>query len=581
MVIKTLPLISASLKGFMRNWKAIILLVLFPLLLISSVFLSFNPNGLRKIPVGIIWPEPLDIGEFESVVSTFLRLTDFNSLDGCLQELRAYQQYTCVVVSKENALILTVYFDNTREPVIWEIIERIKTAVDYVQKQQSRQMASDFLGRFKSTMGKVENFKTQLAAAQPVLNQYVGQTESSIQNLRAARTELAGTLTQMDTDIATVKSAKNLVTLQKNKLFYDGLTAIDTIDYSAHQITNLSYPQNIALATIQSQIDTVRLELREYDNAVEDYLGEVDGKIRSYESKSSAGRGYLTGMDTKISELQNIKEKLVTLQGTLTQAQTDIEAIYHEFQNIGSLDPEILVNPVVVRNTPTYVPEVSAQDAKKLKGSDAQKIVTGFNLISLQTIYPTILFLIVLFLAMLISSFICLYDINSPATRRLQLIKGIFIHEFFSCYLSSLLIMVLPVACVLLLGQVIFRIPIMEHGAAVSVLMFLFASIFTLGGMCLAYLVRKESIALIISTFLLVFLIFFSGFLLPIERMGETVGNIAFLLPGKIALTAFNQIVFYNAKLSMVMPLLRVLMGWFFGFLILGLLIKKLREKSN
>ena len=53
-MFKTIQLIKANLKRFIRDWKAISLLIVFPLILIGVVFVSFNPSGLRKVPVGII-----------------------------------------------------------------------------------------------------------------------------------------------------------------------------------------------------------------------------------------------------------------------------------------------------------------------------------------------------------------------------------------------------------------------------------------------------------------------------------------------------------------------------------------------
>ena len=134
MAIKTIPLIQATLKGFIRNWKAIFLLVVFPLMLISIVFMSFSPDGLQKIPIGVIWNDvPVDFEEFQDTVSSFLIITKFYNLDDCISELKAYKQYTCIEVEQSNSIVLNVHFDNTREPVIWEIIERIKTSVDLLR----------------------------------------------------------------------------------------------------------------------------------------------------------------------------------------------------------------------------------------------------------------------------------------------------------------------------------------------------------------------------------------------------------------------------------------------------------------
>ena len=97
-------------------------------------------------------------------------------------------------------------------------------------------------------------------------------------------------------------------------------------------------------------------------------------------------------------------------------------------------------------------------------------------------------------------------------------------------------------------------------------------------GISIAYLVKKESITLLITTFILVFLLFISGFLLPIERMSAIPAAIAKFFPGKLALNAFNMVVFYDQGLSVVVSTISLLCVWFFFLVITAVVIKKVRK---
>jgi hypothetical protein len=179
---------------------------------------------------------------------------------------------------------------------------------------------------------------------------------------------------------------------------------------------------------------------------------------------------------------------------------------------------------------------------------------------------------------LLISSFLSLAEINSTAHERIMLIRGIFWHEFFAIYLSSLIIISIPILCVLALGQYLFLIDILNNIGVVILLLFLLASIFILLGTALAYLIKKESITLLLCAFILVFLIFFSGFILPIERMSPISGAVASNMPGKITLSAFNEAVFYSQPLGALASAIHALLLWLAIMILITLTVKKVKN---
>ena len=218
-------------------------------------------------------------------------------------------------------------------------------------------------------------------------------------------------------------------------------------------------------------------------------------------------------------------------------------------------------------------------DIDFLHDKDMEKnAVKGFNMISLQTIFPNVLFVVVLFISLLISSFICITEIKSSANQRVHLIRGIFLHELASLFISTAFITTIPILCVLLVGEFVFKLHIFGNLFSVMFTLVLVASVFILIGMLLSYLIKKESITLLVVAFVLVFFIFISGFLLPAERMNEIPGLFATNSPLKIGLTAFNKIIFHAQGFNEIIGELLILIGWFVSLLTMVIIIKKLRE---
>jgi hypothetical protein len=576
-LIKTIPLTIAILKEFIRNWKSIILLIIFPLALISTVFLSFNPDGIQKIPVGVVGvSDGFNIDNYEDTYFSYLSIKKYYDLGTCLYDLKVYKQYACLDVIQNNTLFLTVYYDNTREPVIWEIIERIKSTIDLLQKERSKQMASDFLSKFSSNMKKAESFKVQLIDINSRVANYIQQTDYSINNLATAKSELSQTIYSMDSDISNLKYAKDDLKIRKNNFHSNAISYLNNLDSYSYSFSNLSTNSEIA-NSLRNQATYLRNEIERYDQLSDSNLNQVENKIFEYEQKSNKGKQYVSDIDAGILQLTGVRNDLQNYQSAIKSTENELTTIQNEFKDLEGLDPDALVNPIIINNNPTYIPKVASQ--YYTNGSfSAQKIIKGVNLISLQTIFPTMLLLITLFLSLLISGFICLSEINGPAQKRRILIPGIFFPEIIAVYISSMIIMIIPLICVLILGNYLFAIPIFDHLPEVSIIILLLSSIFILMGSSLAYLIKNESITLLITTFLLVFFIFLSGFILPIERMSNWANIIASSFPAKLSLSAFNKVVFYNQGFSAISGCILGLTLWFSALFIASNIIKKIRN---
>ena len=572
--MKAIPLIIANLKSFMRNWKSIVLLLIFPLILIGTIFLSFNPDGITKIPVGIV--DPLNHNEadqFESFSSDFLLITDYGNLDSCIKDMKTYNQYCCLEIIGGDSFTIDVYYDNTREPIIWEIIERIKTAVDILQAEKSKQKATEVLGTFGSLESDIGGFETQVGSADDVINDYIEGTDDSIQTLREAQSELDNTIQQMDEDITDISLTKSQLEYKKNSLYYNIINKLNYMD-SYLNIISVDSSQEYMLNSLKTQSDDIRDEVEDYNDEAEESFGEVDTRINTYRITSQKGKTYLGEMEGGVDTLQDTKNDLYDYKFKLKNLKSDLSSMRLNLNKIGTINPDLIATPIKFLTNPLYVPEFKQRNGNS--ENFLKDIIKGINLIGLQTLFPKLLLLIVMFLSLLISTFITLGEINSPSNVRVSIIRGISFHEFFSTYFSSLFIILPSVLIVLSLGYLIFELSIPFFYVFLS--MFLLSTTFIMLGMSVSYLVEKESITMLIVTFLLMFLLFFSGYILPIERMSTLSRLIAEISPGKISLDIFNQLTFYNQPIENVIIGFSMLSIWFIFSMLITYVIKIIKN---
>ncbi len=560
-MIKTIPLVEASVKEFVRNWKSIVLLIICPLILISIIFTSFNAEGIQKIPLGLIMKTPdFRINEFRSITKEFLTLKEYNSLDDCYAELKAGKEYACVEVIKELSFFLNINFDNTRGAVIWEVLARLKNTVDNLQKEETKNVAKGVLARLKTTLDDLERLHNELISANNKLDNYIFKTDRTITELKTLKSELNTALQSMKNDIDELKNSKSIAQQEKNTLYQE----IKSKDYknTANRIGFIGLQTGIPeLTQISNELTSLENLIERYNQQVDDYFIKFDNRIYQYEQANDQGYQYTSQIDFKVQELENVKNELVNYKTKITLLQNRLDNIRNDMRGVERLDPEVLVNPVIIKNQPIYEGDFRSR-----------------NLVILQTVFPTLLLLVVLFLSLLISSFITLRNVNSSASKRVLLVKGIFVHDFLAGYISSLFITSIPIICVLLLGKYIFKIELFNNFGLIFLILFLLSSIFLMLGIIIANIIKKESIALLLTTFILIILIFFSGLLLPIEKMSNTAALFAINFPGKITIDALNQVIFYEQGLNTIGSSLVSLLIWLSGLTIIALAVKKVRD---
>jgi len=563
---KTFTLINATLKSFIRNWSSIMMLIVFPLLLILLLFFAFNPDGLQKIPIGVVGGyADFDMNKYSSEYFPYLKISTYDNLDSCMNGIKIHKEYLCLEIKQQSPIIVNVYYDNTQSVVIWEILDRIKSSIDYLQKQKSKESVSNFLVEFGAALDKLETFKEQVAVTNNQIDSYIGGVDSTIVKLSNAKSDLSTTINNMDRDINDVKTTRNSLKSEKDNMYSGIMSYINTYESTLNQ------------AGIQYDIGA-RGYVANENSKIDSKFYEMDSRIATYETASAQGKQYINDMSDGMVALGQVKTELINHKAALTKSYADINSIQGEFQGINTLNPELLVNPVVVMNIPAYVPKTSYTGNGNVT---VQEVVKGINMLSLQTLFPTMLFLITLFLALLISSFIALSDINSSSLKRVNLIKNIAFHNILSVYLSSLIIIAVPVFCVLLMGSSLFQLSIFANGWAILAILFMVSSIFIILGMLIAQIIRKESITLLTTTFLLILFIFLSGFILPTEKMSDVVGAMSNYFPGKIGNNAFIKVVFYDQGISTIGGEFQLLLAWLLVLTILLIFVYHYRNRCK
>ncbi len=547
--MRALLLTKAIIKGFLRNYKQLLLLLVFPFLVILVIVSAFNPLGLRKLPVGVVrgaavTDSSLDV-PFSGVAGNAFEVVDYGeSLKNCWADVKRYKVYLCVYILPGNPYLLKVYFDDTREEVIWELLEKVKSVSEAVQKERSKEFAAGFLQSFRRVLSEMRSSRSQIAALSQELAAKSSDLSRATNELKSSKEEFYSMFVQMRIDVADarteldgLKSAKDEFSYQASSFFQLADSAMNELFFPAYSL-NASAPWE----SLNDNLNSLKTDFQSYDALADNYFANAYSKLDSYEEASLRGQQSLSNIDYQVQLLESLREEFLDYSQRAVAVEARLDSINEEFRNVEAADPETLVNPLVLKTFPLNKKEGDSE----VKGD-------------LQTTFPVILFLVMFLLSLIISAFVTTNELNSPAYSRKSLL-GISASELVSIYLSSLIITFIPLLFVLLVGQWFFNFDWFSNALPSLFLILTVVTVLILTGMLLSYLLRRESVTLIVLTFLVVFMVFFSGFLLPVERMRPEIASIAEFLPGRAAFLAFKKLVFY--KQGLFLRDVYLLAGW-------------------
>lgn len=548
---------------------------------IASFFASFSAAGLQKVPVGIIVEEGIALDEFKNSLSGILITKDFANLDDCLNELKQYKQYVCVDITKDIAYHLDVHYDNTKTLVIWGVINQIKTTVDWIKKEKTKEAAERILEQAEKGPQYISGAKRELLVVERAIDDYGREVDSGIKAIdlqaRSARTNID----KMSESFSDVNSQLSNLQYSRETSKNNVINNIDSISTYAGYLLYLNPPANQYGMSIGDKAVKAKQELNVYDKLVLAAITSAADEASIFYGVQGNAENALNNLDSGINSLSRAKTGLEGSKNAVSEARNNLNMLEGYVNSFQGIDAESVADPIQMNFRPTYLPEANLKLAEKFKNGEQDEItllIKGETLLSFQVIFPKILLLIVMFLSLLTSTFICMNYLNSPANNRIMIINKMFFPSFFSVFIAAFFITIIPIIFVILLGNYLFLLPFLSNIILILFVVAISASIYVLIGMSLSYLIKDKSLTLLVSIFILIFLLFFSGFILPIERMGAVPAKIAGNFPGNLAADVLNKVLFYGQTFSVIRENLFSLVLILIAIALAALIIKYVRK---
>lgn len=559
--MKTPALILTNLRRVIRNWKSIILLTGLPLLIVGLIFVSFSPDSV-KVKVGTVdKTENFSYSSFKDSIDSFADVEEFNNLGNCLKQLKSYRKHLCAVIDRpedENQYKMNIYYDNTKEVIDRIALNGLEVAADSLQLEYSEQQASKALREIENVTEDIRSARKEINQTDQKLKKEIEKLDQKIESLKKTRNDLTTRFKQMDRNVN--QAEEDIEELNKSrKEFYGPLKQrIDSLQDSLETIDNETDDDIEEVDEARKDLKKLDSDLDSYNENTKESIAQANLLISNYRDFREDSKKHLQEINDTIDQLRDTQRELSNYRDRLQKIDSRLKSMEEEYSSALEYEASEIAKAISVQNRRAYSPDK-----------------TSTNLLTLQTVYSTLLLLVALFVSVLVSMFVTLDEINSAARSRLDVTPGTFMSEYVSLFITSLILVIIPVICVIAFGNYFFQLPILAKIGGVSLTLLLFCSSLINLGITISYLIKDKSITLLIGSFLIISLIFLSGFVLPTEMMTAGPRLAAQILPVKVAQETFDLIVLYGKPISEIQTNIAILGAWTAAFGLSSLYLKK------
>ncbi|MEA3330031.1 MAG: ABC transporter permease [Nanoarchaeota archaeon] len=528
-MVKLFSIISKNIKVISRSWIYIVLLFILPTILVVSTSIFLDSAGEENIQMGIVK------NSVSNEIRTLIpgpQFKYYNSISKCKTNLKEHQIAVCIDQTQiKNQTQLIIYFDNSKtiltqytkqyilnqvldnqligfELTIKEVLEKINSfskdielaEADIIKAYEDLEMQEEKINEFHKNFSEIKiefnQFYSEMKIQQPIIEQNLQNYKELQNNININLNEINSEIENLIGQLETAKMALFL-TLPSSE--YE--EAVEKINA---QIIIL---ENINFEIINFGED---FEIENPDKLITNFNNSMQ---KLAESKELIELMDIELTNTKLLLSQN-KERLKFLRENLETSGIEIENLKEEIElNSGE---KIMIKDAFI------IPEKTSQ-----------------------IIFPILIILIIAFTSIILSNMFVIEEthkksyireIITPTSDTILLLGDFFI---------SLIIISVQIVILLILGEFLFRLPILNNILYLFTILICISSLFILIGMSLGYIIRSKHISTLMSTFILLFLIMFSDLLIPRQIISPIIKLITNLNPFVIADNLiFNTLIF-------------------------------------
>jgi hypothetical protein len=522
MILNLFRTIVKDQKLIFRGWRSVLALIIGPLLIALLITVTFTSSSKYEVNIGLVNSEYIPqalLNNLENSVGVIY----YESSDTCLFDTKSQKIHGCLVIEQdqENTRI-NFYFDKSREMISLFLISSLKgsiqnyvmSSVDPSQLKQIKDTGTQVTGQIEYMKGDLEDSSSEMGTMSINMGSSINSARDDIYTTKAdiesQRISVNSKIDDKISDLRTTESrVNNIINMAES---------IDTYSYPALQSFKNSILNELYTARADTQNAIYELQSMKSDNdnsavSFNNKLNNFEYKLQEFENQRNSIDSFNNKMYSAISTLSGIEDSMTGVLGF-----SSLQFKKFDLNEVG---------------IPLAQPDIS--DFK--------------NLDSIRSIFLVVLIIIIVFISLVFSNILYKNEINSPAYIRWKLSTTPVWINTLGVLVSTTFIVMIQIGVLLFAGNRIFYLNYGYNTLPIILILCLNILLFGSIGIIISHLIKNEGISLLTTLFIAISVYIFSGFILPIERMGFLMA-VSNHMPNVLTLDILRKLIFYGVHIS-------------------------------
>ncbi|HJX05132.1 MAG TPA: ABC transporter permease [Candidatus Nanoarchaeia archaeon] len=529
--MKSFSIIKKNFKLLIRSKASAFIILIGPLLVILLVGMVFSGKSSYELSIGYYAPEKnnLTVAFVDALSQSKYYVHAYSSEESCVEKIEQGVIHTCIIFSKDFQLTnkqgqeLRFLVDYSRMNLVYKVIDSVSGLLETESKELSYSLTQLLLSKINLTLKEIGQDIASVDAMNPQLNLIVADLQKAKANTDSMKLEMRNISAE----------ELKLKTSEINTTFANIRTqGLELINKSQELIEWLSdYISENETADLKEEFDALTQEIIEVYNATPEQITELEEStnkisIHLLEIESDMNQNKELNKDTQ-EKIDSAKNAIAASQTNLLNLKNALSRTKQNLESISITNAETIVSPVNVKIEP-----IAAESSQ------------------MTFAFPFLLVLVIMFVALLLSSTLVMFEKNSKAFFRVLVTPtkpSLFV---VTSFITSFIIIILQTAIILWLAAYFLQIPLFKNPLPILLIIFAISTFFIMLGMLLGYLFSTQEGAVMASIVLGSVFLFLSNLVVPMESIAPALSSIIRFNPYVLGSELLRKALLFKVELQ-------------------------------
>jgi ABC-2 type transport system permease protein len=510
-------LVGKNLKLLIRSKASSLVIILGPLLLVFLAGIAFDNAGSYALKVGVYAPKYTESVEiiYDELSDQFM-MFEYYTEEECSNAIKSNKVHACVIFSNNftigNAGVNEITFvtDYSRVNIVGTIMavvgEQVSEGIEGISEDLTKvlleaiEFTNDRLDKQRAVLVDLTTENQLVSASAQGLSADLSDIDMSFKASDFAASNLTSSKKKIQHWVTNAFSLAEQALQKASGFISDADSAAgnnsiqDSLESSVSKIAKLK-------GNLATSKDLAKTNFEDFDKQLTSLVNDLSSTKARFEDADASRRLSVRVIDAVIALLDKSLINVLEVQNTLNEIDNKLSAI-------PVTEASAVVQPIVTKIRPV-VAEASY----------------------LNYLFPSLIILVIMFTALILSPTLVLLDRHSPAFFRSVMSPVKYGMFYAATALTSFIIIGTQLLIILAIAGVVFSAEVLS-GLFLALLVLIFVCMmFIFLGMLLGYSFKSEETAIMGGISLGAILLFLSGLIIPLESMPQFVQTLANLSP--------------------------------------------------